>query len=437
MREYIKMLLSFFQLALAIRNVWPERLNLIKFLILYLLLVLAGLPVTRLSWTPYALFGLPVAICLFSLTFCRKKAAQSIGMGLLGFILTILISSLLKNCLDLLLPLSVVSRPLVSFSLDLLFTLLFYLITLACGRGLKKLLLRGKSILQLEQTWYLLDAALLLLMTSYLFDNLLPEPGSSLSRMLYTSFLHLSGYLLVMLLILLATRRIWLEKVQAEAKQKAQEDLQAYTSQLETMYNGLRSFKHDYINILLSLSGYIADSDMDGLQAYFEETIYPTRHLIDQGEYRLHQLGQIEIPEIKSLLCAKLMVAHESGIDVTIDIPETVARFPVDSVDLARLLGIFLDNAMEGAQTASQPRIGLNILCQEAGVSVIIRNSFHNDGTALHRMKQSGFSTKTGHPGIGLSSAQKIVSAWDSVLLETAIQDDCFIQHLEMADRKG
>ena len=51
-------------------------------------------------------------------------------------------------------------------------------------------------------------------------------------------------------------RRSWLEQIQTEAKQKALQDLQDYTHNLEVMYNSLRSFKHDYVNILLSLYGY-------------------------------------------------------------------------------------------------------------------------------------------------------------------------------------
>ena len=93
-------------------------------------------------------------------------------------------------------------------------------------------------------------------------------------------------------------RYSYLEKIQTEAKQKALQDLQDYTHNLEIMYNGLRSFKHDYINILLSLSGYIANSDMDELKQFFETNIFPTKNLIDQGDYKLNQLGNIGVLEI-------------------------------------------------------------------------------------------------------------------------------------------
>ena len=50
------MLLSFFQLAVAIRNVWPGRMSLKAFAALYILLLAAGMPVTLLSLIPYGLY---------------------------------------------------------------------------------------------------------------------------------------------------------------------------------------------------------------------------------------------------------------------------------------------------------------------------------------------------------------------------------------------
>ena len=430
------MLLSFFQLSLAIRNVWPKRMDLKTFIALYMLLLLAGMPVTLLSCIPYGLFALPAAVCIYGLIICRDTAAQNVCMGMIGFILTVVTVNLLTNIFNLLTPLSSISPQYLSFGVELIYTFLFYWITLFFGKLLKKLLLSGKGILRFQQAWYLFDAVLMLLMTIYLFDDLIPGQDGSVGKMIYNNVLHISGYLLVMLFLLFAMRHSYLEKMQTEAKQKALQDLQDYTHHLEIMYNGLRSFKHDYINILLSMSGYIANNDMGELKQFFETKIFPTKNLIDQGDYKLNQLSNIGVLEIKSLLCAKLIYAHESGIDVTIDVPDRVDSFPMDTVDLARILGIFLDNAIEASPTAEQPQIGLNIIRHEAGVSIIISNRFQDNGTALYKLKQSGFSTKTEHQGIGLSNAQKIISSYDNVLLETTMQRNCFMQHMELTDRE-
>ena len=430
--QYMGMLLSFFRLSLAIRNVWPKRMSLKAFFALYILLLLAGMPVTLFSCIPYGLFGILVAICLFGLAVCRDTAAWNVCMGMIGCVLAVVTDGLVAGILNGLVPLTPSGQPFVMIG-ELCGTLLFYLITLFCGRLLRKTLLAGKGMLCFPQTWYLIDAALLLLITIYLFDNLIPGQNGSFGRMIYNNALHVSGYLLVMLFLLLAMRRFWLGQVQTEAEQKALRDLQDYTHNLETMYNGLRSFKHDYVNILLSMSGYMENDDMEGLKEFFEQKIFPTKNLIDQGDYKLSQLGNIGVIEIKSLLSAKMIYAHESGIDVTIDIPDRVEHFRMDTVDLARILGIFLDNAIEAALETVQPQIGLNIIQNKTGVAIIISNRFRETGVMLHRLKQKGFSTKTGHQGIGLSNAHSIIRSYDNVLLETTMQSGCFMQHMELA----
>lgn len=430
------MLLSFFQLSLTIRNIWPKHMSLKAFILLYILLLLAGMPVTLLSCIPYGLFGILVAVCIYGLVTYRDTASQNICMGMIGFVLTIVIDNLLSNLLNMLISLPLSKYPHFSFGVRLIHLLLFYFITLLCGRLLRKLLLSCKGVLRLQQTWYLIDAALLLLITIYLFDNLIPGQNGSVGKMIYNNVLHISGYLLVMLFLLLAMRRSYLEQIQTEAKQKALQDLQDYTHNLEVMYNGLRSFKHDYINILLSISGYIENCDMDELKEFFENKIFPTKNLIDQGDYKLNQLSNIGVLEIKSLLSAKMIYAHESGIDVTIDIPDRVDSFLIDTIDLARILGIFLDNAIEATLETEQPQIGLNIIQNKTGVSIIISNHFQDNGLVLHRLKQKGFTTKIGHQGLGLSNAQKIISSYDNVLHETTMQHGCFMQHMELAARK-
>lgn len=219
-------------------------------------------------------------------------------------------------------------------------------------------------------------------------------------------------------------------------KQNALQDLLYYTRNLETMYNGLCSFKHDYVNILLSMSGYIRNGSMDELEQFFETKIFPTKNLIDQGNYKLNQLGNIGVLEIKSLLSAKMIYAHELNIDVIIDVPDRVDHFPMDTIDLARVLGIFLDNAIEASLAAEQPRIEFHMIRHDTGVSMIISNRFQDEGAELHKFNQKGFSTKAGHQGIGLFGARKIIRSYDNALLETTMQSGCFVQHMELTDRK-
>ena len=55
------------------------------------------------------------------------------------------------------------------------------------------------------------------------------------------------------------------------------------------MYSSLRSFKHDYSNIMLSMSGYIEANDMDGLKEYFDKEILPLSKKITKNTAHINQ----------------------------------------------------------------------------------------------------------------------------------------------------
>lgn len=139
------MFLSFFQLSLGIRNVWPQRMSLKAFILLYILLLLAGMPVTLLACIPYGLFGILVAVCIYGLVICRDTASQNVCMGMIGSVLTVVVDNLLTLLIDMFISPDRIQSDVFSLGLMLVRLLMFYFITLFCGKILKKILLSGKG----------------------------------------------------------------------------------------------------------------------------------------------------------------------------------------------------------------------------------------------------------------------------------------------------
>ncbi|MCI8503519.1 MAG: hypothetical protein HFH00_06800, partial [Dorea sp.] len=94
------MLFSFFRLSLAIRNVWPQHMNFKAFSVLYILLLVAGMPVTLLGYIPYGLFGILAAVCIYGVITCRDTAPQNVFMGMIGCVLAVVTENLLTIFLD-------------------------------------------------------------------------------------------------------------------------------------------------------------------------------------------------------------------------------------------------------------------------------------------------------------------------------------------------
>lgn len=124
----------------------------------------------------------------------------------------------------------------------------------------------------------------------------------------------------------------------------------------------MRSFKHEYINLLSTLSGYIENDDMAQLKDYFYSEILPISQAFSESDTRLGSLSHIGILEFKSLLSSKLIYAMESGINVELEITDPIRELPMKSVDLVRVMGIFLDNAIDAALNSSEKLMQLCFL---------------------------------------------------------------------------
>jgi len=204
--------------------------------------------------------------------------------------------------------------------------------------------------------------------------------------------------------------------------------LQEYTENLEKLYSDTRAFRHDYINILASMTVYINEKDMDGLEKYFNENIYPISEYMEKSNFKLASLKNILISELKGIIYVKAIRAQELGIDVTIDILDSIDRINIDIIDLTRVTGIMLDNAIEASQASENPYIKIAIIKGEKSITFIIINSYCGD-IQIDKIFRKSYTTKGEGRGIGLSNVKNIFDKYTNVSLETIASNGEF-QHI-------
>lgn len=209
-------------------------------------------------------------------------------------------------------------------------------------------------------------------------------------------------------------------------------NLAEYTSNLENMYNDMRKFRHDYINILSSMVGYIEQKDLNGLEEFFNKKILLLSENISNKNYRLDKLKNISILELKGLLSSKVIRAQELGIDVVIDIIEPIEFINMDIIDLCRVTGILLDNAIEATVLCTNASIKIGIIKKQKSILILIINSCLEDTPPIYKMFEKGFSTKGNNRGMGLSNLKEIINNYKSIYFETSIENHEFIQNLQI-----
>lgn len=283
-----------------------------------------------------------------------------------------------------------------------------------------------------NRLWKLIAIDLVATVSIFVFNIVAGEKiGYTVKTILFNTMLF--GFFFVISIILVS----WIfqshfRELKLQQQQETYQQLQEYTSQIESMYSSLRAFKHDYSNIMLSLSGFIEENDIGGLKNYYYDKVYPFSNQFLNNDFKLNQLSNLLVPEVKGLLSAKLIYAHELNINVTIEIRNPVCNIAIDSLDFARVLGIFLDNAIEASLQTSDPKISFVIFQENKHTTVIISNTFTEQEIPLSDLNKAGVSSKGEHRGIGLNNASNILSKYPNILCDTQTNRNLFIQHLEI-----
>lgn len=247
-----------------------------------------------------------------------------------------------------------------------------------------------------------------------------------------------NGILFIFYTILLFTTFIILIRSAAnnfrmENERIQNEQLREYTEALELQYDEIRKFRHDYINILSTMSAYLSLNDLEKLKKYFSEKIIPIGQKFESNNYQLGALSKVKVQEVKGIVSNKIIKAQDLNISTVVDIAEPIEELHVDTMKLCRSLGIILDNAIEEAVLCDYPRLEIAFVEKENLHIIIVKNSCR-EVPPIHQIYKKGFSTKGENRGLGLANLREILSECEGVTLDTYISEDgSFVQEIGIA----
>lgn len=223
------------------------------------------------------------------------------------------------------------------------------------------------------------------------------------------------------------------QQFDAARKMEAQRDViaqqQLYERDLENIRREVRTFRHDYKNLLAGLSEQADKSQLDQLRATLSELDAGFDRRIGEKIQASTQLGNVRVPQVRSLMLSKLTTMGEKGINCRLEVLYPVETVGMDLWDFARCLGILLDNAAEAALEVKSPWVEVVLLAQREGLSLRVSNPYA--GTVdPDKIWTEGFSTKGEGRGLGLSSYQRILAEYANVTSSTSWTGGVFVQEL-------
>lgn len=217
-------------------------------------------------------------------------------------------------------------------------------------------------------------------------------------------------------------------------KQK-QKELEEYANYLEQSEDNLRAFRHDYRNLLNSLKVSAAEGNVQELLDKLER--YSAENLDSQALLKYKDTNHIQVKTLKSLIITKLNAIYQAGIPYDFECRQTIASIPgnVDELDLVRVIGIAFDNALEESQSLSErnghPEIQA-MLYQETidSLEFEIQNKIVPGKRQHTNLATKGFTTKTGHQGLGLANLQDIEQKYSELDISYNVSDGWFDLYL-------
>ena len=239
-------------------------------------------------------------------------------------------------------------------------------------------------------------------------------------------------YFLLSTLLLLNVVKMTRKNMEAEQREIEYNQLLDYIKDLEQTSQTLRKFRHDYLNILLSMDLMIHDKEFDRLAAYFDTNIKPEGRKIASMNLDISNLSHILEPAIKGIIAHKLQLARLHDITIKVGAMEDITEFHMAPFDLARILGIFLDNAIEAASEQPKSFIGVAFAPQEDHVTILVENTCIPEALPIERLAEDGFSTKGEKRGHGLHNVKEILSSYPNAVHYMKQKGNVFAQTLHL-----
>ena len=428
--EILYSLLGAFCVLIPICGLLTERLRIWQYICLVIYVTLMG------GWGPQVgritgviMFG---GVLMLLMLMLRNNKLVNLCLACLGYMFNILFNNIVllmvSACIGI--PVSVIER-----QYFILFSVAYCISLWGIVRVFRVLIYQKIHLIYyIEKMSYSVRYGLLTNLFMYIMLFIInmfwgEQVGYSNSAMQFNCILFLICALISNYLIIMCIRQVKNEEEQ-KAEKKRQQLLEEYIVCLENMVEETRIFKHDYKNMLFTMSGFIHENRLRELQVYFDQQLKrPAYSKLDEMQ-AWQYLKNIQPIEMKGLLFEKILAALGKGIRVQVEISENVNVVYEGISDLIRILGVFIDNAVEALEE------GKGLLCiiiakLDNRIVFQVMNECENQPD-LSKIFCKGYSTKDEGRGWGLYSVRSLLQEHEDMAHECKVEQGMFIQRLEI-----
>ncbi|USR87616.1 GHKL domain-containing protein [Lactiplantibacillus pentosus] len=284
--------------------------------------------------------------------------------------------------------------------------------------------------LNLNKSLFELILILYVAIESIMLISLNENITATIQLALITAFIVM---LLMMLWQMVFFVRSYMKKQEASYQAQQNAQLNDYLKSVERQYLELRKFKHDYKNLMLSLQDSLTNGNSPEQTEYFKELIAQSavETSLDSGKIvKVQHLGN---ETLRGLIVQKFLDAQAQGINLTVELNTENFVIHHELVDIIRIVGNLLDNAIEATQATADKQIICAFNTLNGTKEISVRNPT-NQKIDANKVFELGVSTKGAQRGFGLSNVHQLVVQHRNFFLDMNSQDNQVVMTLTVVE---
>ncbi len=201
--------------------------------------------------------------------------------------------------------------------------------------------------------------------------------------------------------------------------------------EFEDVLNNYRVDNHENKNHLLAIRNMTKNKKVIS----FIDTILDNK--TKDNSKLMHETSIIPSGGLRGLIYSKMLVMRNKNIECELDVARRVRTIELSDygddtlLDICKIVGIFLDNAIEEVETLDEKYIIIEMFIEDGNLKISITNIFNPliDKSDIYKV---GYSTKGDKHGYGLALVKKLTSKNTKLKTHHEINEDEFTQVLEI-----
>lgn len=244
-------------------------------------------------------------------------------------------------------------------------------------------------------------------------------------------------YLLVIITLIVILVTLLRQKMENENMFKKYDDLLTIMKNYESDIEEQRTINHESKNELLTIRSKLSEENDKELCSYVDSIIGDKKSV---NSAKFSKFKYLPSNGLKGFFYYKFIEAEKKGIKVSLNISKLVENSYLgdmktkDFKDLTRIIGVYLDNAIEAASTSKDKKLGIEIYEVKGIIQIIISNTYDN-AIEKDKVGNEWYSTKGKNRGHGLLLVKRILNENNRITSETKITDSLYIQTIKINEK--